>query len=68
MEQETINMKRSASPCIDMCDFSGPKGWCLGCGRTRDECNKWKTMKPYAKQLLIKELTKRKSRIATQKI
>ena len=29
--------KRKKSPCIDVCDFSGTKGWCRGCGRTREE-------------------------------
>ena len=37
----------------------GPKGWCIGCGRTRDECKKWKTLKPFAIKSLRKELTKR---------
>jgi len=37
-------MKRQKSPCIDICEFSGPKGWCIGCGRTRGECRKWKTL------------------------
>ncbi|MCG6418875.1 DUF1289 domain-containing protein, partial [Vibrio fluvialis] len=50
-------------PCIDVCDFSGPKGWCTGCGRTREECHKWKTMKPYALNTMHKELRKRMSQI-----
>jgi len=37
-------MKKNKSPCIDICEFSGPNGWCLGCGRTRDECDRWKKM------------------------
>ncbi len=52
-------MKRQKSPCIDICEFSGPKGWCIGCGRTRDECRKLKTLKPYAVKSLRKELIKR---------
>ncbi|PNQ54130.1 DUF1289 domain-containing protein, partial [Vibrio agarivorans] len=28
-------MKKQKSPCIDLCNFSSTKGWCLGCGRTR---------------------------------
>ena len=52
-------MKRQKSPCIDICEFSGPKGWCIGCGRTRGECRKWKTLKPYAVKSLRKELIKR---------
>ncbi|HCE1577510.1 DUF1289 domain-containing protein [Vibrio parahaemolyticus] len=52
-------MKKQKSPCVDLCDFSNPKGWCLGCGRTREECKKWKAMKPYAINILQKELKKR---------
>ena len=33
-------MKKAKSPCIDVCKFIGPNGWCLGCGRTRDETRK----------------------------
>ncbi|EOD78296.1 hypothetical protein D515_03079 [Grimontia indica] len=59
-------MKRNQSPCIDVCDFSGPKGWCLGCGRTREECQKWKGMKPYDKNALQKELKKRMSKLVVK--
>ncbi|MDA0271903.1 MAG: DUF1289 domain-containing protein [Proteobacteria bacterium] len=56
-------MKRHNSPCIDVCNFSGPKGWCLGCGRTRQECQNWKAMKPYAKRMLQRELEKRITKV-----
>ena len=56
-------MKRRISPCIDICDFSGPNGWCLGCGRTRKECNQWKKKKPYDINRLEKELEKRLSKL-----
>ncbi|RXJ71519.1 DUF1289 domain-containing protein [Veronia nyctiphanis] len=56
-------MKKQKSPCIDQCNFSGPKGWCLGCGRTRDECQQWRSMKPFAINALQKELKKRLSKI-----
>ncbi len=56
--------KRKKSPCIDICEFSGPKGWCLGCGRTREELKKWKTLKPYAKAVIEKDLGRRKAKIA----
>ena len=52
-------MKRQKSPCIDICEFSGPKGWCIGFGRTRDECRRWKKLNPYATKSLRKELSKR---------
>ncbi|NDH40507.1 MAG: DUF1289 domain-containing protein [Gammaproteobacteria bacterium] len=30
-----------------MCDFSGPNGWCVGCGRTKAETSSWRSSKPY---------------------
>ncbi|QPJ62517.1 MAG: DUF1289 domain-containing protein [Candidatus Nitronauta litoralis] len=61
-------MKRQKSPCIDVCEFSGPKGWCLGCGRTRPECRKWKEMKPYDRNILQKKLKKRMFQIGAKQI
>jgi predicted Fe-S protein YdhL (DUF1289 family) len=59
-------MKANKSPCIDVCQFSGPQGWCIGCGRTRDECQQWKSMKPYARQAVLRELKKRLARMAKE--
>lgn len=56
-------MKSNKDPCIQVCVFSGPKGWCIGCGRTRQECQKWKAMKPYAKNAIENELKKRLTKI-----
>ncbi|MGB0446692.1 MAG: DUF1289 domain-containing protein [Pseudomonadales bacterium] len=56
-------MKRKPSPCINICDYSGPKGWCLGCGRTRQESKNWSSIKPYDKNFLLKELDKRMRKI-----
>jgi len=52
-------MKKNKSPCIDACDFSSPKGWCLGCARTRKECQQWKAITPYRLKILQKDLEKR---------
>ncbi|MFT2112053.1 DUF1289 domain-containing protein [Marinomonas sp. 2405UD68-3] len=60
-------MKRQKSPCINTCDFSHYKGWCVGCGRTRQECNKWKSMKPYDKKFLQKERQTRLNLIGKQR-
>ena len=56
-------MKQSKSPCIDACDFSGPKAWCLGCGRTRPECQAWKNLKPYDRNALLNELKRRMAKM-----
>jgi predicted Fe-S protein YdhL (DUF1289 family) len=60
-------MKPKKSPCINTCDFSHEKGWCSGCGRTQQECNKWKNMKSYDKNCLSKELPKRLNLIVKQR-
>ena len=52
-------MRKPKSPCIDVCEFTGPNGWCLGCGRSRIECQKWKKMKSYEVNILQKQLKKR---------
>ena len=38
-------VQNKKSPCISICEFSGQNGWCQGCGRTRQECKQWKSMK-----------------------
>lgn len=62
----SLMKQKKKSPCVDVCDFSGPKGWCLGCGRTREECHDWKTMKPYARSVIEGELKTRLSRIGQE--
>ncbi|MDC3108157.1 DUF1289 domain-containing protein [Paracoccaceae bacterium] len=61
-------MKRNSSPCIDICRFSGKSGWCKGCGRTREEAIKWRSMKPFAKKAVIKDLARRMTIIKSEKI
>ncbi|MEP1766623.1 MAG: DUF1289 domain-containing protein [Sulfitobacter sp.] len=56
-------MKKRKSPCIDVCEFTGPSGWCLGCGRTREECVRWKKMKPYEANIIEKELKSRMTKL-----
>ena len=59
-------MKRNDSPCIDECNFGSKNKWCIACGRTLDECKKWKQMKPYAKTKLFKELKRRLAILKSQ--
>ncbi len=56
---KSTTMKKRKSPCIDVCEFTGPSGWCLGCGRTREECVRWKKMKPYEAKIIEKDLSRR---------
>jgi len=55
--------KGKKSPCIDVCKYSGPKGWCIACGLTSKEIRNWKAMKPYDKNRLLKELQRRQSKL-----
>tara|TARA_B100000427_G_C15078315_1_gene407286 strand:+ start:44 stop:250 length:207 start_codon:yes stop_codon:yes gene_type:complete len=55
--------KRKKSPCIDVCTYSGPKGWCIGCGMTVKEIRSWRSMKPYDKNNLLKQLQRRQSEL-----
>ena len=54
--QGSNTMKKRKSPCVDICQFTGPSGWCTGCGRTRAESARWKKMKPYEANKIEKEL------------
>ena len=61
-----VRNKKNKSPCIDICDFSGPHGWCVGCGRTRGECDKKKKLRPYDIQMIKKQLKRRLALIAIE--
>lgn len=54
------------SPCVDVCRFDGRTGWCVACGRTLDECRKWrKSARPQLMAIsadLPRRLTKLKAR------
>ena len=49
------------SPCIGVCQ-SGPKGYCLGCYRSRDERLYWVKLEDDIKRKIIKACQRRKKR------
>ncbi|MAY80591.1 MAG: DUF1289 domain-containing protein [Deltaproteobacteria bacterium] len=55
--------KRKKSPCIDVCRYQSPKGWCVACGLTSKESRAWKGMKPYDRNSLLKKLQRRQSEL-----
>ena len=61
-----VGNKKNKSPCSDICDFSGPHGWCVGCGRTRKECDKWKKLCSYDIKMIKKQLKRRLALIAVE--
>jgi hypothetical protein len=38
----TINEACVKNPCIDVCKFDKKTGWCVGCGRSKEDCKEWK--------------------------
>lgn len=54
------------SPCIGVCE-SGPKGYCLGCYRSREERLYWHQIEPDVKYKIIKACASRKKRVEAAK-
>ena len=49
------------SPCIEVCSIDEGTGYCVGCGRTRDEIADWPRMTPEEKRRVLAQLEERKS-------
>jgi predicted Fe-S protein YdhL (DUF1289 family) len=47
------------SPCVLVCTLDLETGWCLGCGRTRDEIARWTAMTPDERHALLSALPDR---------
>ncbi|MBN9319414.1 MAG: DUF1289 domain-containing protein [Caulobacterales bacterium] len=47
------------TPCVDLCAFDGKTGWCLGCGRSRDEIRSWKKAQPNQLRKIENDLPRR---------
>ena len=62
-EVRLARMKKRKSPCVDVCQFSGPNGWCIGCGRSREECARWKKMKPFEVNKIENEIKQRMAKM-----
>ncbi|MCJ2086693.1 DUF1289 domain-containing protein [Methylobacterium sp. E-005] len=46
-------------PCVGVCRWDGRTGWCVGCGRTVPEIKAWRTLSPYRRSALLRELPRR---------
>lgn len=54
------------SPCIGVCQ-SGPKGFCLGCYRSREERLHWINLEQDVQSKIIKACALRKKRASSNK-
>lgn len=60
--------KNKKHPCVDVCRYAGPKGWCVACGLTSRESRTWRKLKPYDKNILLKKLQRRKAALKTLRL
>lgn len=61
MALEQIEMFPLPNPCIDICE-SGPRGYCLGCLRSREERYNWPQKPNHEKTRILKLLAQRQQR------
>ncbi len=47
------------SPCIQLCVMEPDSGFCMGCGRTRDEIARWISLSPTQREAVIEQLNGR---------
>jgi predicted Fe-S protein YdhL (DUF1289 family) len=47
------------SPCIQLCVMEPDSGFCMGCGRTRDEIASWISLSPAQRETVIGQLDQR---------
>ena len=48
------------TPCVKICTVDARQGFCLGCGRTRDEIARWAGMSAAERSRIINELPERR--------
>ncbi|WP_062345615.1 DUF1289 domain-containing protein [Novosphingobium sp. CCH12-A3] len=56
----TISLR---SPCVAVCRIGLRSGYCLGCGRTREEITAWPTMSEQERDHILPQLAKRLQRM-----
>ncbi|MBM3487787.1 MAG: DUF1289 domain-containing protein [Alphaproteobacteria bacterium] len=57
-------MAKTGSPCLDICRWDSRTGWCVGCGRTRDEHDRWAKIGPFRQRTVTADLPRRMKRLA----
>ena len=54
------------SPCIGVCQ-SGPRGYCIGCFRSREERQHWHAIDDNTKRIIVTACNRRKKAFAARK-
>ncbi|MGI9513304.1 MAG: DUF1289 domain-containing protein [Anderseniella sp.] len=55
------------SPCVQLCVIEPDSGFCMGCGRTRDEIASWISLSPAERQTVIGQLGQRLENLTRNK-
>ncbi len=55
------------SPCIKLCVIEPESGYCIGCGRTRDEIGGWIAMPPQLRDTIMLQLPDRLTNLTRNK-
>lgn len=56
---EAVAVQAIESPCVLVCSIDTATGWCLGCGRTRDEIARWTAFDSDARRAVMAVLPQR---------
>ena len=48
------------TPCVKICTVDARQGFCLGCGRTIDEIDRWARMSAAERGRIVNELPERR--------
>lgn len=55
------------SPCVKLCVMEPDSGFCMGCGRTRDEIASWISLSPDAREKVTGQLDQRLANLTRNK-
>ncbi len=55
------------SPCVKLCVMEPDSGFCMGCGRTRDEIASWISLSPDAREKVTQQLDQRLANLTRNK-
>lgn len=55
------------SPCVKLCVMEPDSGFCMGCGRTRDEIASWISLSPDAREKVTAQLDQRLANLTRNK-
>jgi predicted Fe-S protein YdhL (DUF1289 family) len=62
-----FNQPAIETPCVKICVVDPETGFCIGCGRTRNEIGAWLGMTPETRRAVMTELPERVATLTRRK-